>query len=272
MKIFNLTVATLNLNSRRDRWRERRRLVVSQLVAVQPALVALQEVNLWRRQGRWVRERVNYELSGRIDQPYQLVRVRHPQLLKGEGVAIMTQLPLQTFDMVDLGYGRKALRVNVELPDGQGVDFVTVDLRPYVHDHEARLEQVLQLIGWLQDFSRVPLQVVAGSFNEMPGQLAIKQMKLSYRSAYEVAHRREPWATYPTVLVPSERETGVCLDYLFISPGVAAVNGARLIGQEPADYDNRLYASDHVGLWAALGIEPRRQEVVVPRRPDEFFY
>ena len=41
-----ITVATLNLHGRQHRWRERKRLVVAELVDTLPDLISLQEIRL----------------------------------------------------------------------------------------------------------------------------------------------------------------------------------------------------------------------------------
>lgn len=252
-----ITVATLNLHGRQHRWRERKRLVVAELVDTLPDLISLQEVRLRGRQGPWLRNQVNARL-GDPAKPYRLIQQRRRHLFKGffEGIGILSRLPILSHDAINLGYqGRVALRANVALPSGQTLDFVATHLHSAAHDREAREEQVMALVGWLNDTGRAPAQIIAGDFNEIPSGPAIQYMKQTYRSVFVAARGYEPLATFPTALVERQDGWAGCLDYIFISPGVGVCE-ARLFCRTAADDDPTLYPSDHVALWARLEVEP----------------
>ncbi len=254
-----LKVATLNLHNRHNRWTERRHLIVSEILNTMPDLLSLQEINYATGQGRWLEAQVNSRLTGSSRGPYQLIQERRRHLLRGslEAVGILTRLPVISSDAINLGYdGRVALRANVTLSTGETLDFIATHLHPISHDHEARQEQAMALIGWANETGRVPLRVIAGDFNELPQGPAIQQMKQTYRSALELARGYEPLATYPTALVPSNGWAG-CLDYIFISSELS-VNHATFFADKPAEDDPTLYPSDHVGLLAVLEVERLR--------------
>ncbi|MCA9873319.1 MAG: endonuclease/exonuclease/phosphatase family protein [Anaerolineales bacterium] len=255
-------VATINLRNRADRWRERRHLLVNQIVDSAPDLISLQEISLPIRQGFWLRNQVNMRLTGSTKRPYTLIQRRKHHLVKGyyEGIGILTRLPVRYHDWVALGYGgRVALRANVELPNRQSLDFVSTHLHHVAYEKEARVEQVMRLLSWLRDRRHVPHQIVAGDFNETPHGLAVERMKQGFRSAYAVQHGHEPLATFPTALRPftpadaEEYSQAACLDYIFVSPAVQ-VTAVSLFCHKPADEDPTLYPSDHVGLLAAVKI------------------
>jgi endonuclease/exonuclease/phosphatase family metal-dependent hydrolase len=255
--MVEFTAATLNLNNRANRWLARRGPLVAQLVDGQPDLLALQEVYFPLAQARWLRNQVNSRISGSSREPYRLVQRRKRHLINGyfEGVAILSKLPIITYDSLSLGYGgRVALRVNVELPSRQSFDFVTVHLHHTQHDRQARLEQTMTLIGWLNDRNRAPLQLIAGDFNETPDGPAIQQMKLVYDSAYERVYGREPIATFPTAVVADWGVEARCLDYIFLSKAFHAVQSAGLFCHRPTPDDPTLYPSDHVGLIARFAV------------------
>lgn len=257
--MHRITVSTLNLRNRQDRWLERRHLVVSQLLEEAPDLIGLQEIYLPLDQGQWLRNQINNRLSGSADSPYRLIQKRRHHLIHGyfDAVGVLTKLPVISHDSQALGYGgRVALRLNVALSSGHTLDFVTTHLHHVAHAHEARQEQVLALMGWLQDVGRVRLQVIVGDFNEVPDGPAIAQMKQAYRSAYASAHGHEPLATFPTALVNAEDGWAGCLDYIFMSSGIE-VQEARICCQRAAAEDDTLYPSDHVGLLAVLEIRRR---------------
>lgn len=250
-----LTVATINLRNRADRWLERRHLLVAQLVDSAPDLISLQEISMPIGQGRWLRNQINNRLSETSREPYRLIQRRKHHLRKGyyEGIGVLTKLPVLAHDSLPLGYGgRVALRVSVELGSRQMVDFVAVHLHHVAHDKQARLEQVMKLTGWLNMQQSVPYQIIAGDFNELPDGLAIQQMRQGYRSAFAEVHGYEPLATFPTALVQPLSSWSGCLDYIFLSPAVGPVCAARVFCDQPADDDDTLYPSDHVGLLAEI--------------------
>lgn len=255
-----VTVATLNLRNRQDRWLERRRLVVHELLETRPDLVSLQEIFRPIGQGRWLRNQINSRLSGTAKKPYRLVQRRRRHLVQGyyEGIGILSRLPILSNDAVSLGYGgRVALRVTVELPGGNPLDFTAVHLHHVADEKEAREEQVMRLINWLKDRNPAPLQVIAGDFNEVPDGPAIELMRQSYRSAFIEMRGYDPVATFPTALVPTVVWSG-CLDYIFISRAISGVLDARLFCKRPSADDPTLYPSDHVGIVATLEIADGR--------------
>ncbi|MFQ5436693.1 MAG: endonuclease/exonuclease/phosphatase family protein, partial [Anaerolineae bacterium] len=216
-----ITAATINLRNRTARWLERRHALVAQLVDTAPDLISLQEISLPIAQGRWLRNQINARLGGEL--PYRLVQQRRRHLIHGyfEGIGILTRLPVVYHRALSLGYGgRVALRANIELPNKRTLDFVSVHLHNPSYAHEARQEQVMKLIGWLQSFRPNPFQVIAGDFNEVPDGLAIEFMKQGCRSAYEVTYGRDPLATFPTALVKRSDGWAGCLDYIFVSPAI----------------------------------------------------
>ena len=250
-----IKVATLNLHGRYDRWLRRRQLIVSEILNTQPDLLSLQEIYRPIGQARWLRNQVNVRLSGSPSRPYRLLQrpLRHFAWRWFESIGILTSLPVISVDDVNLGYGgRVALRANVELPSRETLDFVAVHLHHVASHREARVEQVMQLSGWLQSHNPVPFQVVAGDFNEVPSGPAITLMKQSYRSALAEIRGYDPLATYPTALVERPDGWSGCLDYIFISKALPTVVDAKVFCKKAAADEPTLYPSDHVGLLATL--------------------
>jgi endonuclease/exonuclease/phosphatase family metal-dependent hydrolase len=257
-----ITVATINLRNRADRWRERRHLLVNQIGDAEPDLIALQEVYLPMRQGQWLRNQINVRREQVGKRPYRLFLCRKRHLIGGyyEGIGILTKLPVRYKDTINLGYGgRVAMRINVELPSHQTLDFVSVHLHHEPLADEIRNEQAMILTGWLTSKGHIPFQIVAGDFNEAPGGIAIKKMKQGFRSAFEMVHGREPYATFPTALCLRPDGNGnlvtdleaKCLDYIFVTSGLQ-VSKATLICDQPSSEDPTLYPSDHVGLLTTI--------------------
>ncbi len=251
-----ITVATLNLRNRQDRWLKRRELVVAEMVDTAPDLISLQEVYRPIGQANWLKNQINSRLEIKGDgRAYRLVQKRRQHFWKGyfDGIAILSKLPILSHDAISLGYGgRVALRANIELPTRETLDFVAVHLHPRYRDHEARVEQVMKLTGWLNEQNPVPKRIIAGDFNEVPDGAAILQMKQGYRSAFAELWGKEPVATFPTALVEREDDWAGCLDYIFISPAVKKVLAVQIFCNKSAVDDPTLYPSDHVGLLVTL--------------------
>ncbi len=260
--MYGFTAATINLRGRASRWLARRHLLVGQFVDSAPDIVAMQEIDFTIGQGSWLARQVNIRLSGDARRPYRIVQARRAGLRNFfKGVGIMTRLPIIYHDSLDLGYdGRVAIRANVELPAGaagtrrQSLDFVSVQLYADAAGAEVRAAQALNLVGWINEKRRVPLQVIGGDFNEVPQGVATKFMRQSYRSAYAEARLRDPVATYPTNLVQPQTINAQCFDYVFLSPAVYRVTSASIFADRPGVGDDTLYPSEHVGILVGLEV------------------
>lgn len=253
---IQVTVATINLHNRADRWKERRHLLATQIVEAAPDLISLQEVHRSIRQGQWLCAQVNYRLSGSEKSPYKLLQKwsQNPLNSAGKGVGVLSRLPVLYDESLALGHsGRVALRVHVELPSHKTMDFVATQLHNVPFEKEAREEQAMRLMGWLSSYKHVPIQVIAGDLNETPDGLAIAYIKQSFRSAYEQWVGREPLATYPTCLVAGST-MATCLDYILFSGAVQRVTAAGLFCTKADREDKTLYPSAHVGLLATLEV------------------
>ncbi len=260
--MFPFTAATFNLRGGAERWLARRHLLVGQIVDLQPDIIALQELKLSFGQGSWLARQANIRLTGDARHPYRLVTARNAELSHAlSGVGIMTRLPIIYHDSLALGYSRQvAVRANVELPAGaadtrrQSLDFVSVQLCPGPAGREARVTQAMNLVGWINEKRRVPLQIICGDFNESPTGAAVTLMRQSYRSAYACVHQRDPIATFPTNFLQPQPVATACLDYVFVSPAVYRVTKASFFCDKPAAEDDTLFPSDHVGLLVGLEV------------------
>ncbi|RIK20538.1 MAG: hypothetical protein DCC51_07360 [Anaerolineae bacterium] len=259
--MFEFTAATINLRGRTQRWLARRHLLVGQIVDRLPDIIALQEIDLSIGQGRWVARQVNIRLSGDGKNPYRIIQVRRPGFRHfSQAIGIMSRMPIIYHDTIFVGYDGVACRANIELPAGaagtrrQSLDFVSVQLHHGAAAGEARLEQAMNLVGWLNEKKRVPLQVIAGDFNEMPESGSVNFMRQTYRSAVAEHRGRDMYATYPTNLVQPQPVPAACLDYVFLSPAVYRVTRAGLFADKAAFDDDTLYPSDHVGLLVGLEV------------------
>lgn len=260
--MYRFTATTINIRGRSNRWLARRHLLVGQIVDVQPDIIALQEIDLSIGQGAWLARQVNIRLTGDARHPYRIVQARRKRLRHMlQAVGVMTRLPIIYHDALNLGFeGCVALRTNIELPAGaagsrrQSLDFVSVQLHHGANARDIRLEQAMNMVGWINEKRRVPLQVICGDFNESPSGQGVTFMRQTYRSAFAEARGYDPIATYPTNLIHPQLVPSVCLDYVFLSPEVYRVTNTAIFADKAAIDDETLYPSDHVGLTVGLEV------------------
>ena len=243
-------MATLNLEQDHKRWDMRRELVIDQLAALQPDVVALNEICLPLQTGRWLQR----ALSERLGRTYALLqqsKVNGTSLVDGE--ALLTRYPVvetanwdyRTLDMV-----AQVARLDVE---GRLLDVYVTHLYRSRGDDALRLYQVQQLLAWIRTRDDVAARVVCGDFNatlEMP-------------SARLMASVFRPTQTAPTAFTPLQDADGTvshpywarfdrCIDYIWVT-GPLDVHASGVCFDTPSASDSTLWPSDHAGVWADLG-------------------
>jgi endonuclease/exonuclease/phosphatase family metal-dependent hydrolase len=244
-----LQVATLNIRNLADRWDERLPLILSDMAALQPDLLGLQEVVYVLQQDRLI----GAAGVGR----YESLRgwAGRPEY----GNALLAREPLVASDMerLDLGLNRSAIRVRLAPPGCSTLIVTVTHLHHLPADQAARDEQASQLLEWLAAAPSSDGQIVMGDFNAKPVEPAYARMTAGgYRSAFLEANGREPDVTWPSGLeAPARDVDGVpgCLDYIWVR-GAIAVDACRLAFDRPAVGDPGLYPSDHLGLAARLRV------------------
>jgi endonuclease/exonuclease/phosphatase family metal-dependent hydrolase len=139
-------VATLNLEQHHKRWDLRRELVIDQLAALQPDVIAFNEICISLQTGRWL-QRMAHE---RLGHPFALVqqsKTNGSSLVEGE--ALLTRYPVvetanwdyRTLDMVG-----QVVRLDI---DGRFLDVYVTHLYHSRGDDALRLYQVQQLLTLL---------------------------------------------------------------------------------------------------------------------------
>ena len=259
-----VSVVTFNLLNKPSRWEERRMLIAAELAQLKPDLIALQEVTLPDNSAQWLATR----LGG-----YSVTLCSKTGPLQDlEGIAILSRLPIDGVEMLDLRSQHRvaqSMRLNVA-----GRQLLLVNGHFYFHlvDHIERVNQVQHLLGWLGHTAREMATVICGDFNDTPGSRSIRLMRQHFASAHSLRHGHEPEYTVPTAL--KYRLSGVrktlsrfgnyalnrsfnpwrgTVDYIFVSPHLHVVE-CRSVLNRPAPHDRTLYPSDHVGLAAILDL------------------
>jgi endonuclease/exonuclease/phosphatase family metal-dependent hydrolase len=188
-------VATLNLEQDHKRWDERRALVVDQLTALQPDVIAFNEICMPLQTGRWFQRRARE----RLGLPFALVQQSNTNgssLVEGE--ALLTRYPVletanwnyRTLDMV-----AQVVRLDIE---GRVVDVYVTHLYHSRGDDALRLYQVQQLLASIQTRDDAAARVVCGDFNAT----------LEMASAQLMATVFRPTQTTPTAFTPLQDTDG----------------------------------------------------------------
>jgi endonuclease/exonuclease/phosphatase family metal-dependent hydrolase len=245
-----LRVATLNILNLADRWEERLPLLLADVAALRPDLLALQEVVYPLQQDRI--------LAAATPDEYAVHRgwAGRPEY----GNSLLVRAPLAVLDAgtrLDLGHQRSAHRVIVSLAEGAGLLVAVTHLHHRVPDAAIRDEQAAALVEWLADAPPTRAQLVLGDFNADPVEPAYARMEgAGFRSAYAEANGTEPAITWPSGLQAPAMDTDgdpACLDYVWLRGPVVAVQ-ARLWADRPAVDDPTLFPSDHLGIVATVDV------------------
>ena len=265
MAVFKLVTFNL-LNKKPSRWHERRKLIVRELRALQPDVIALQEVSLPHNNAQWLAD----QLGG-----YKVYTAPKAGALGArEGVATLSRLPVEARWTINLqAQSRVAQVLRLRLGD-QPLIVVNGHFLFHVYDHIKRTQQVRQVLGWLRASADGCPTIACGDFNATPEMRTIQTMKAAFRSAYELVHGREPEYTCPTPLAyrfnalrkglstlgnllanRQPRPWRGTLDYIFVDRHFRVLS-CDLVLNAPAEDDPTLYPSDHVGLCATLALEP----------------
>ena len=259
---MQVRVATINILNDLSLWQGRRDLLRAGLAELQADFICIQEANLQENTAAWLAQELGM---------YSFICPEPLSWGSDEGIAILSRVQAHSYHTFDLGsQGRVAQAALVSLED-KGFILANSHLFWHPGDSLERLQQVVRLKDWLNRLGGKIPKVVCGDFNGTPRSTAVRFMLQSFLSAYAEAHGCEPEYTYPTplprpwkafidlflhtffILRPWHLKPGwrSTLDYIFVTPGWR-VRECRLVLNQPAAHDPRLYPSDHFGLFAIL--------------------
>ena len=259
-----MRIATLNVRNTADRWPARRDLMVRQLVALAPAVIAVQELRMVPDQARWITGEVARRSAGRL--AYRAHR-RPKTGVAGlwEGIGVLSRVPVVSTAWLDLrADARVAQRVTVRTDEGV-LDVYNAHLG--LGGEELRSAQAQRLLDWMDGRRRGPA-VLMGDLNARPGSPTIELLAGRLRSAHLAVHGVEPPRTVPTPLRVGGAGAGSVLDYVFVND-LVDVGDARLAFDElegpsgpgsgvegpsgpGSGMQGPLCASDHYGLVVDL--------------------
>lgn len=245
-----VAVATLNLFNRMGDWERRAPLVIDQLEALSPDVIAFQEVDLMLDQGMWIARQINLRLK---DKPHY--RIKHAaspgKRVSYHGIGTLSRLECLEHEVLDLmTFERVAQRMVFRCGD-RPFFFVNTHLHHPPEAEDERVAQLENLLSWLDRDARDLPSVIAGDFNSYVHERAVALMKSRFSSAFEAVNGREPDKTWPTPVNNFDPSPHGTLDYIYVSPEFS-VRESRLSFDVPAADDPNLYPSDHLGLSARL--------------------
>ncbi len=259
-KHSTLTLVSLNLLDDLDLWDQREPLIVRELERLQPDVIAFQEVRMSINNAQTIADRLGgYEVY---------LCPKTGERGRRDALAILSRLPVKEHHKFALGHqDRVALRTVIE---HQGATWNIATTHTYWHplDDRTRLKEAQRLVEWLPQPG-----VICGDFNAEPNYPSMLKMKERFQSAHVAANGHEPTYTCPTPLFRGagplntarrtslqmvglvtkgklESWTGV-IDFIFTDPAIH-VEECRVAFNHPAGHDRRMYASDHLGLYAKL--------------------
>jgi endonuclease/exonuclease/phosphatase family metal-dependent hydrolase len=244
-----LHVATFNILNLADRWAERLPLILADMAALQPDVLALQEVVYVLQQDRLI----GAAGEGR----YAATRGWAGRPEYGNSLLVREPLVGRDVERTDLGLQRAAHRLVLGLPRGGTVTVAATHLHHMPADANERDRQTAALVEWLDGGPATDGVIAMGDFNAHPAEPAYTRMTAAgFRSASVEANGAEPDVTWPTGLQAPAMDTDGdprCLDYIWVR-GPIRVTEARLAFDRPDVTDPTLYPSDHVGVAARLEI------------------
>jgi endonuclease/exonuclease/phosphatase family metal-dependent hydrolase len=242
-------VATLNLEQDHKGWDAHRELVVDQLAALQPDVMAFNEICVPLKTGCWLQRMVRE----RLGHPLALVQqsnVNGSSLVDGE--ALLTRYPVVETANWDYRTQDIVAQVGRLDIDGRLLDVYVTHLYRSRADDALRLYQVQQLLACIQSRDDVDARVVCGDWNatlEMP-------------SAQLMASIFRPTQTAPTAFTPLQDTDGRvshpywarfdrCIDDIWVA-GALSVRASGVCFDTLSATDPTRWPSDHAGVWADL--------------------
>ena len=243
----HLDVATLNLRNIADRWPERLPLLLSDMAALQPDLMGLQECVFAIGQDRL--------LAASGEARYEIHRGWAGRHEYGNSVLVREPIVSGSAERKDLGMNRSALRVDVTVAAELSIAMIVTHLHHVPADEDARAEETKALVAWLAERPSPGGVIVVGDFNAEPIEETYRIMvDAGFRSAYAEANGSEPAVTWPSGIQAPGMDTDGdpgCLDYIWLQ-GPLHASVCRLAFDRPAAEDPTLYPTDHLGLVARV--------------------
>jgi endonuclease/exonuclease/phosphatase family metal-dependent hydrolase len=268
--VRSIRIVTLNLWHTAGDPDRRLEVLMPQLLALQPQVVALQEVRQ-RRPGEGIGQAQQLAAALRAD--YRFAAVDGESEGGPVGNAILSRVPILSEKTLRLPTERPddlrgALRCDLQTAGGR-LPLVCCHLSWELDAAPVREQQAVLLDEWAKrDPGDIPT-VMVGDFNCTPdslvhqfltGRASLLGRGTYWRDAYQRRHSRSDGYTWsarnPYVVRNVERNRRI--DYIFVGPMQDHGPGAILHSRVVLDLPNadEVYPSDHFGVFAEIALVP----------------
>ncbi|MCD7097272.1 endonuclease/exonuclease/phosphatase family protein [Stenotrophomonas sp. MMGLT7] len=245
----DMALVTLNLHHDRNDWPGRREYIARELEALQPDVVALQEVLEHEglpNQAAWLAQRLGYD--------YEFASVDPIGAPKRYGNALLTRRPILARRqrwLQPLDDYRMAAQLRIDI-DGRPVNVYVTHLneRADAHGRSTRTRQVADLLRFVADTAGQEPVVIAGDFNSSADADDLQALRSGYGDGYGSVHRDSRDGTLNMEIYQKPAR----IDHVFFQQRWLLAREARIIFTQP-DAQGR-WASDHYGVWTRLQFAP----------------
>ena len=158
-------IATLNLEQDHKLWNARRELVAAQMKALNPDLLALNEIHIPSQTGRWIQQ-TSAKWTKTKYAWIQQSKAGEESHIQGEGL-LTRYPPIQTANLDYRSHNCVALVTRLEIAKRSIDVYVTHLIADRVED-SVRQEQVGRLLKWIRTRDDADGSIVCGDFNAAP--------------------------------------------------------------------------------------------------------
>ena len=254
-----LDIVTLNLYHDKDDWPKRRIQIVEKLKALQPDVIALQEVlqhETLPNQARWLAEQLGYA--------WYFVSIDPPGKVHRYGNALLTRRPILARAqraLEPLEDSRSAGLLRIDL-DGRAVDVYVTHLHWTDQGGPTRARQLADLMQFIDATSRGFPVVVAGDFNATADAPELADLRAGFVDAYGFQHPQADPASSSTLNL--HYFTPKRIDHVFFQREAFTPLASEIILNH-ADAQG-IWPSDHYGMHVTLQLTAAKvQTESVPR-------
>lgn len=241
-----LKLVTLNLYHDKDEWPKRRTQIVDTLAALQPDVIALQEVlqhDTLPNQAQWLAQELGYH--------WYFISVDPEDKARRYGNALLTRQPVVARGqqrLHPLEDSRTAGFVRIKL-QGQPVNVYVTHLHHTTEGTALRAQQVDGLMAFIDSSSEGISSVVAGDFNTAADAPELHRLRAGFVDSFSVLHS-DATPLVASTLNPAYFSVPASIDHVFHQRGRFQSSAAELLFTQPDTQGT--WASDHRGLSVTL--------------------